>query len=59
MQLAHTMLRVRDLQASLDFYTDFLDLREVRRKVLGSEATLVRAHCPNHSRFRCRPANCD
>ena len=41
MQLAHTMLRVRDLEASLDFYTDFLNLREVRRKVLGSEATLV------------------
>jgi len=41
MQLAHTMLRVRDLEASLDFYTDFLNLREVRRKVLGDEATLV------------------
>jgi lactoylglutathione lyase len=41
MQLAHTMLRVRNLQASLDFYTNFLGLREMRRKVLGDEATLV------------------
>ncbi|MBC8370094.1 MAG: VOC family protein [Planctomycetes bacterium] len=41
MQLAHTMLRVRDLNASLEFYINFLGLHEVRRKVLGDEATLV------------------
>ena len=41
MQLAHTMLRVADLDASLAFYTGFLGLVETRRKVLGDEATLV------------------
>jgi lactoylglutathione lyase/arabinogalactan oligomer/maltooligosaccharide transport system permease protein len=41
MRLAHTMIRVRDLQRALDFYTGFLGLREVRRKTLGDEATLV------------------
>lgn len=40
MKLAHTMIRVRDLDRSLDFYCGFLGLREVRR---GSfpDATLV------------------
>ncbi len=41
MRLAHTMLRVRDLDAALTFYTGFLGLREVRRKPIGEEATLV------------------
>lgn len=41
MKLAHTMIRVRDLQRSVDFYTGFLGLREVRRKELGDDATLV------------------
>lgn len=41
MKLAHTMLRVRDLQRSIDFYTGFLGLRELRRKSIGDEATLV------------------
>jgi len=41
MKLAHTMIRVRDLDASIEFYTTFLGLREVRRHVLGDEATLV------------------
>jgi len=41
MQLAHTMIRVRDLARTLDFYTGFLGLREVRRKAIGDEATLV------------------
>ncbi len=41
MRLAHTMLRVRDLQRSLDFYCGFLGLREVGRKPIGDEATLV------------------
>jgi lactoylglutathione lyase len=40
MRLAHTMLRVRDLTRSIDFYTGFLGLREVRRADLG-DATLV------------------
>jgi catechol 2,3-dioxygenase-like lactoylglutathione lyase family enzyme len=31
MELAHTMLRVRDLDRSLAFYTGFLGLEEVRR----------------------------
>ncbi|MCH2111626.1 MAG: VOC family protein [Planctomycetes bacterium] len=41
MLLAHTMIRVRDLAASLDFYCGFLGLQEVRRKDLGDEAILV------------------
>ena len=41
MRLAHTMIRVRDLDASLEFYCDFLGLQEIRRKDLGEEATLV------------------
>ncbi len=40
MKLAHTMIRVRDLQASTEFYTGFLGLNEVRRKDLN-DATLV------------------
>lgn len=41
MRLAHTMLRVRDLDRSLDFYTNFLGLKEARRHSIGDEATLV------------------
>ena len=41
MKLAHTMLRVRDLDKALAFYTEFLGLREVRRSPIGDEATLV------------------
>ncbi len=41
MQLAHTMIRVTDLERSLAFYTEFLSLTEVRRADLGDEATLV------------------
>jgi len=41
MRLAHTMIRVKDLDATLDFYVGFLGLREVRRKPIGEEATLV------------------
>ncbi len=41
MQLYHTMIRVKDLAATLDFYTGFLGLEEVRRQPIGDEATLV------------------
>ena len=41
MQIYHTMLRVRDLERSLEFYTGFLGLRETRRVEIGDEATLV------------------
>ena len=41
MKLAHTMIRIRNLEASLEFYCGFLGLQEVRRKDLGDEATLV------------------
>lgn len=40
MKLAHTMIRVRDLERSIDFYSSFLGLRETRRKDLG-DALLV------------------
>ncbi|WP_096086282.1 lactoylglutathione lyase [Agaribacterium haliotis] len=32
MRLLHTMLRVRDLEASLSFYTDVLGMRLLRKK---------------------------
>ena len=41
MRLAHTMIRVKDLDATLDFYVNFLGLSELRRKPIGDEATLV------------------
>ena len=41
MRLAHTMIRVRNLDKSLEFYCGFLGLQEIRRKDLGDEATLV------------------
>lgn len=41
MKLAHTMIRVRDLDRSLAFYEGFLGLTETRRMNLGDEATLV------------------
>jgi lactoylglutathione lyase len=41
MQLAHTMIRVKDLEATIAFYTDFLGLTEVKRGTIGDEATLV------------------
>ena len=41
MKLAHTMIRIRNLESSLEFYCSFLGLLEVRRKDLCNEATLV------------------
>ena len=41
MRLAHTMIRVKDLDQTLDFYTKFIGLQEVRRKKIGDEAMLV------------------
>lgn len=41
MKLAHTMIRVRDLEKSVAWYTEFLGLKEIRRHDLGDEATLV------------------
>ena len=35
------MIRVKDLEATLDFYRDFIGLKEVRRKNIGDEAVLV------------------
>ncbi len=40
-KLVHTMIRVKDLDATLEFYTGFLGLRETRRHAIGDEATLV------------------
>ena len=41
MRLAHTMIRVRNLDKSIEFYCGFLGLQEIRRKDLGDEAILV------------------
>lgn len=41
-RLLHTMIRVKDLERSVAFYTGVLGLREQRRKVLDkADATLV------------------
>ncbi|UCF67314.1 MAG: VOC family protein [Acidobacteriota bacterium] len=41
MRLAHTMIRVKDLDATLEFYVDFIGLRKVRERPIGDEAVLV------------------
>ena len=41
MKLAHTMIRVKNLEETLDFYQNFVGLKELRRKPIGDEATLV------------------
>jgi lactoylglutathione lyase len=41
MRLAHTMIRVKDLDATLEFYRDFVGLKELQRKPIGDEATLI------------------
>ena len=41
MRFAHTMIRIRDLGATLDFYRELIGLREVGRKDIGDEATLI------------------
>ena len=41
MRLAHTMIRVKDLDETLAFYCDFLGLKKVRSKPIGDEAELV------------------
>ena len=41
MRMAHTMIRVKNLDETLRFYTEFLGLNEVRRSPIGDEATLV------------------
>ncbi len=41
-ELLHTMIRVKDLERSVRFYTEVLGLREQRRRVLDkADATLV------------------
>ena len=58
MQYLHTMVRVRDLEASLDFYCDKLGLAQVSR--MDNEAgrfTLVFLAAPDGlSPAPCRPA---
>ena len=51
MKLAHTMIRVKDLDATLAFYTGFLGLEEVRRGTIGDEATLVFLADPERSYY--------
>lgn len=41
MRFAHTMIRIRDLDATLEFYQGLIGLKEVGRKKIGDEATLV------------------
>ena len=41
MRMAHTMIRVKDLDATIAFYTEFLGLKVVREAAIGEEAKLV------------------
>jgi lactoylglutathione lyase len=41
MKLLHTMIRVKELEQTLAFYVGFIGLKEVRRKPIGDEATLI------------------
>jgi lactoylglutathione lyase len=41
MKYAHTMIRVKDLASSVAFYREVLGMKEVGRKDIGAEATLV------------------
>jgi lactoylglutathione lyase len=41
MKLAHTMIRVKDLEKTIDFYTRFLGLKKVRESKIGDEAILA------------------
>lgn len=41
MRMAHTMIRVKDLDQTLAFYTGFLGLDKVREHAIGDEAKLV------------------
>ena len=41
MQMLHTMLRVRNLESSLEFYCGFVGLHETHRTPIGDEAILV------------------
>ncbi len=41
MKIAHTMIRVRDLEKSAAFYKELIGLNETGRKEIGDEATLV------------------
>ncbi|RMG06285.1 MAG: lactoylglutathione lyase [Planctomycetota bacterium] len=41
MRLAHTMIRVKDLEESYAFYCDFLGLKKVRETPIGDEAVLA------------------
>ena len=41
MRLAHTMIRVKNLDDSLEFYTGFMGLNKVRESKIGDECVLV------------------
>jgi len=41
MRFIHTMIRVRNIEKSLEFYCGFVGLHEIRRGTIGDEATLV------------------
>ncbi|MEM7516022.1 MAG: VOC family protein, partial [Planctomycetota bacterium] len=51
MKLYHTMIRVKDLDQTLAFYTEFLGLEEVKRSAIGDEATLVFLSDPDRNYF--------
>lgn len=59
MKLAHTMIRVKDLDATIEFYTDFMGLRKVRESKIGDEAVLVFLTDESESYYIELTYNCD
>lgn len=59
MKMAHTMIRVKDLAATLEFYTGFLGLKKLRESKIGDEAVLVFLSDESESYFIELTYNCD
>lgn len=59
MKLAHTMIRVKNLEETLAFYTEFLGLEKLREHKIGDEAVLVFLSDEARSYFIELTYNCD
>jgi lactoylglutathione lyase len=59
MRLAHTMIRVKNLEETLAFYTEFMGLEKVRESNIGDEAKLVFLSDSERSYFIELTYNCD
>lgn len=59
MKLAHTMIRVKNLEETLAFYTEFLGLKKVRESKIGDEAVLCFLTDESESYYIELTYNCD